>query len=104
MDESVIPWLNEDLNFFTDSQLLAQRGENNASLIRDSRGEIVCNWRANTSVPAASSNKTAVEVVLPNIHQLLAADLAFSAYTMGKEGGSGHYCPFRRLTKGQWTC
>ena len=85
-----------------DSRLITRRGDN-TDIVRDSRGEVICDWRAKSIVPTASVEETAMEHVLPDIHLFLAADLAFSAYTLGKEGGSGRYCPFCQLTKGQWT-
>ena len=82
--------------------MITRRGDN-TNVVRDSRGEVICDWRAKSIVPTASAEETAVEHALPNIHLFLAADLAFLSYTLDKEGGSGHYCSFCRLTKGQWT-
>ena len=43
------------------------------------------------------------KVVLLDVVCMMTADLSFYAYVLGKEGGSGHYCPYRPLTKTQWT-
>ena len=43
------------------------------------------------------------EVVLPDVLLMVTADLSFFAYALGKEGGSGHYCPYCPLTKTEWT-
>ena len=64
--------------------------------------EVVCNWRAQVLVPTATAEETTEEVVLSDAHRLLAEDLAFLAYVLGKDGGLGHYCPHYPLTKQQW--
>ena len=70
--------------------MVAQRGK-----------EVVCDWRAKALVPTATAKESAGEVVLPGAYCLLSADLAFSAYVLGKDGGLGHYCPYCPLTKQQ---
>jgi hypothetical protein len=89
LDESVTPWLNEDLKTMKNSQLI----------VRSDGDEVLCNRRAKVLVPT----DVAEEVVLPDVLCMMAADLSFNAYALGKEGGSGHYCPYCPLTKPQWT-
>ena len=50
-----------------------------------------------------SDDRIAVEGdILPDTILLQSADLAFTAYTLDKEGMSSKYCPYCPLTKAQW--
>jgi len=73
-------------------------------VVRTDCGEVVCDWRAKAEFlgPTATAEDTAGEVILPDTLRMLTADLSFDAYALGKEGGSGHYCPYCRMTKTQW--
>ena len=92
LDESVMPWLETDLQKIKDSQLIATLTD----------GQINCSWEVKR--PAESQVERPQDVVeLPSPLLLQSADLAFDAYTLGKEGGAGHYCPYCKSTKAEWS-
>ena len=68
-------------------------------LVRSDRDKVICNWRAELLMPSNVMG----EGVLPDVLHMTTVDLSFYAYTLGKEAGSGHYCPYCPLTKTQWT-
>ena len=88
LDESITPWLNDDLKQMKDSLLEVRSGSDG----------VTCDWRAKVLPPTNTG-----EVTLPCVHRILISDLCFVAYAFGKEGGSGHYCPYCLMTKKQWT-
>ena len=92
LDDYVTPWLNKDLQMMNKSQLIIQYD----------RDKDIYNWRA--TVLVVPNNVTGeIVLVLPDVLHMMAADLSFYVYVLGKEGGSGHYCPYCPLTKTQWT-
>ena len=76
LDESITPWMNEDLKQIKDSLLEVRSGSDG----------VTCDWRAKVLPPTNIG-----EVSLVCVHRMLTSDLCFVAYTFGKEGGSGHY-------------
>ena len=84
--------MNEDLKIIKESRLILKRTD-------VAGGHRSCEWRSKASVA------TGVIVegdVLPDTMFLQSADLAFTAYTLGKKGMSSKYCPYCPLAKVSW--
>ena len=92
LDESITPWMNEDLKTIKDLRLILKRPD----VPGDHRS---CEWRSKASVTTGVAMEGDI---LPDTILLQSADLAFTAYTLDKEGMSSKYCPYCSLTKAQW--
>ena len=80
----IISMSNEDLKMIKDSRLILKRPDVPG-------GDRSCEWRSK----ASATTRVAVEGdVLPDTMLLQSADLAFTAYTLGREGMSSQYCSY----------
>ena len=105
LDECVTPWLEADMQKINNSVLVATTDIPTT--------KITCDWRPKDTAATAPllgqeptvtpDQESNLIVKLPNPTLLQSSDLAFTAYTLGKDGMSSKYCPYCRLTKAEWT-
>ena len=119
LDESVIPWLEADLQTLINSHLVAMSTKDKKKIACILHPKPVDSAEPASPVPSmglptdrhlpadtpASNDpdRPVGSVRLPEPILLQSSDLAFTAYTLGKEGSASHSCPYCKLTKNEWT-
>ena len=94
LDEFVMPLIEYDLQKIKRLRLVTTPAETS--------NKIECKWHPNVA-DGSDHEQASSGTLLPEPIFLQSSDLAFTGYTLGKEGIASHDCPYCKLIQAEWT-
>ena len=89
LEATIIDWLKEELTLINDSKVL----------VKQETGAITCSYSPKSQGVITIPGRA----VIQNTIQLMAGDLCWFAYCLGKEGSSSSWCPYCPLSQAEWS-